>query len=93
VARVKGRTGNALAALGFAREVNFRPGFMKSVEGQQNVRSYYRIFAALFPILIALFPNHGCTLEQIGLAMINATLHGSPKPILENKDIKALAAA
>ena len=92
-ARVKGRTENALAALGFAREVNFRPGFMKPVPGQQNVRSYSRIFAPLFPVLIALFPNQGCTLEQIGLAMIHATLNGSPKLILENRDIKALAAA
>ncbi len=92
-ARVKGRTENALTSIGFPREVNFRPGFMKPVPGQRNVRSYYPIIAALFPVLILLFPNHGCTLEQVGLAMIHAALRGSPKSILENKDIRALAAA
>ncbi|QMV17359.1 NAD-dependent epimerase/dehydratase family protein [Granulicella sp. 5B5] len=90
-ARVKGRTENALATLGFAHEVNLRPGFMKPMPGQRNVRSYYRIFAALFPVLIKLFPNQGCTLQDLARAMIHTALTGAPKPILENKDIKALA--
>ena len=92
-ARVKGRTENALARVGFAAEYNFRPGFMKPVPGQQNVKSYYVAIAKLFPLLIRLFPNHGCELREVGLAMIQCALKGSPTQILENKDIKALALA
>ena len=90
-ARVKGRTENALTRVGFSGVFNFRPGFMKPVPGQTNVPSFYVVVAKLFPLAIRLFPNQGCELRELGLAMIHCALRGAPKQILENKDIKALA--
>ena len=92
-ARVKGRTENALLRLPFKNVFCFRPGYMKSVPGQQNLKWYFKAIDALYPVLNALFPNQGSTLQQVGLAMINGVLHGYPKQILEIKDIKSLAAA
>jgi hypothetical protein len=89
-ARVKGATENALIQL-FKRTYLFRPGFMKPTAGQQNVNPYYKYFGWLYPIARALFPGGVCTIREVGLAMINASLHGAPKLILEVKDIVALS--
>ena len=90
-ARVKGATENALLRL-FKRAYMFRPGFMKATPGQNNVKSYYKFIAWLYPIGRALYPAGFCTLREVGLAMINAASKGYPKQILEVKDIVALAA-
>ncbi len=90
-ARVKGRTENALTRLGFRAAYNFRPGFMKPTPGQRNAKGYYKLIGWLYPVLHTLLPNQVSTLQQVALAMIHATLYGYPKPILEIKDINALA--
>jgi nucleoside-diphosphate-sugar epimerase len=92
-ARVKGRTENALGRLGFRAEYNFRPGFMKPVEGQRNIKGYYKLITWLYPVLAVVAPSQGCTLEEVGSAMINSVLKGYSKPVLEISDIKALAKA
>jgi len=89
-ARVKGATENAVMPL-FKRSYMFRPGFMKAVPGQKNVKSYYKFFTWLYPVGRALFPAGFCTLQEVGQAMINAAVKGYPKHILEVKDIVALA--
>lgn len=89
-ARVKGATENALLKL-FKNAYMFRPGFMKSTPGQKNLKSFYRYIAWLYPIGRALYPKGFCTLQEVGLAMINAVTKGYPKQILEVKDIVALA--
>jgi hypothetical protein len=89
-ARVKGATENALIRL-FKQAYMFRPGFMKAMPGQKNVKSYYKFFAWLYPIGRALYPAGFCTLQEVGLAMINAVSKGHPKQILEVKDIVELA--
>jgi uncharacterized protein YbjT (DUF2867 family) len=91
-ARVKGRTENALGRLGFRRVYSFRPGYIEATEGQRNVPSYYKYFALLLPVLYRLLPNQGCTMREVGLAMIKSVVTGYPKQVLEVKDIKALAA-
>jgi uncharacterized protein YbjT (DUF2867 family) len=91
-ARVKGRTENALARLGFRQAYNFRPGYIGATEGQRNVPSFYKYFALLIPVLYRVLPNHGCTMREVGLAMINSVLIGYPKQVVEVRDIKALAA-
>jgi uncharacterized protein YbjT (DUF2867 family) len=88
-ARVKGRTENALARLGFAAEYNFRPGLMKPHPGQRNVKTIFRVMAWLYPLLK--FTPYASTLRQVGLAMIHAALYGAPRQTLEVKDINALA--
>ncbi|WP_316829240.1 NAD-dependent epimerase/dehydratase family protein [Pedobacter aquatilis] len=92
-ARVKGKTENALLKLPFKAVYNFRPGFMKPLKGQHNVRFIYRVFQALYPVWITLLPNWTCTMREVGLAMINCTRKGYAKHILEVQDIKAQAKA
>ncbi|SEV96012.1 NAD dependent epimerase/dehydratase family protein [Chryseobacterium wanjuense] len=87
-ARVKGRTENALRKLGFRSEYNFRPGFMKPVEGQVNVKWFFKPFIWFFPVLL---PSKSLTLHDVGKAMINAVKKGYPTSTLEIKDIKNLA--
>jgi nucleoside-diphosphate-sugar epimerase len=90
-ARVKGATENALLRL-FNQAYMFRPGFMKPVVGQKNVKSIYSLILWLYPIGRALYPAGFCTLKEVALAMIRVADKGSPKHILEVKDIVALAA-
>jgi hypothetical protein len=89
-ARVKGATENALMRL-FRHAYMFRPAFMKATPGQKNVKSYYKFFGWLYPIGRALYPAGFCTLQEVGLAMINVVGKGYPKRILEVKDIVELA--
>ncbi|MGA9633052.1 MAG: NAD-dependent epimerase/dehydratase family protein [Candidatus Acidiferrales bacterium] len=90
-ARVKGKTENALTRLGFRNVYNFRPGFMKAMPGQKNLKSYYKAIGWLDPVLRALLPNQVSTLRDVGRAMIDCAVKGYPKQILEVKDINALA--
>lgn len=87
-ARVKGKTENALMKLGFGGQYNFRPGFMKPVNGQKNVRWFFKPVIAIYPYL---FPKQSLTLHQVAQAMITAVLKRYPKQILEIADIKLLA--
>jgi nucleoside-diphosphate-sugar epimerase len=89
-ARVKGATENALMQL-FEHAYMFRPGFMKAVPGQKNIKSYYKLIFWLYPIGRALFPSGFCTLQEVGQAMIKAAGKGYSKKILEVKDIVVLA--
>jgi uncharacterized protein YbjT (DUF2867 family) len=90
-ARVKGKTENALKRLAFKRQYNFRPGFMKPTAGQKNVKGFFKLLNGIYPLLKLIFPNQGCTLREVGLAMINAAVVGYPEQTLEVKDIKELA--
>jgi hypothetical protein len=90
-ARVKGRTENRLAKLPFKAAFMFRPGLMKPTRGQKNVKVIFRMLGLLYPLWKALSPMRVCTLEDLGLAMIQAVEAGYPKRILENKDIAQLA--
>ncbi|KMQ65497.1 epimerase [Chryseobacterium angstadtii] len=87
-ARVKGRTENALKKLGFRNAFNFRPGFMKPVEGQINVKWFFKPFIWFFPVF---FPSKSLTLHEVGRAMINGVHKGYPTSVLEIRDIKNLA--
>jgi uncharacterized protein YbjT (DUF2867 family) len=89
-ARVKGATENALMRL-FKQAYMFRPAFMRATPGQKNLKSSYKLFAWLYPIGRALYPAGFCTLQEVGLAMINAAGKGYPKRILEVADIVELA--
>ena len=90
-ARVKGRTENHLMKLPFKAVYLFRPGLMKPVKGQRNVKSLFKAAAWLYPVFKVLAPKHVCTLEDLGRAMIRTVEVGYPKPILENADITQLA--
>jgi uncharacterized protein YbjT (DUF2867 family) len=87
-ARVKGKTENALGALSFKKQYNFRPGFMKPTPGQKNAKWLYKFLGGIMPLLL---PKQSCKMKEVGLSMINAVLKGYPKQTLEVKDIKELA--
>jgi hypothetical protein len=67
-ARVKGRTENALKKMNFKSAYNFRPGFMKPVDGQLNVKWFFKPFIWFFPVFL---PSKSLTLHEVGRAMIN----------------------
>jgi hypothetical protein len=92
-ARIKGRTENDLMKLGFKSVYNFRPGFMKATPGQKNLKSSYKLIGWLYPVMHMLIPNLASTMRDVGVAMIKCVLKGYHKPILEVKDINALAKA
>lgn len=87
-ARIKGKTENALMKLPFQNEYNFRPGGMLPVSGQQHVKPVYKFIIMILKLLI---PQKIVSLQEVSLAMINATTQGYPKQILEITDIKKLA--
>ncbi len=90
-ARVKGKTENDLAKLPFKAVYNFRPAFMKSTAGQQNLPSFYKYVEWLYYVVKVVYPRGVCTLKQVGLAMIKSVQKGYDKQVLEVRDIKQLA--
>jgi hypothetical protein len=90
-ARVKGATENELLRL-FKRGVMFRPGMMRATRGQKNLKGWYHAIAWIYPVGRRFAPGSFCTLQEVGQAMINAAAIGSPKKVLEVRDIVALAA-
>jgi uncharacterized protein YbjT (DUF2867 family) len=90
-ARVKGKTENDLSKLPFKAVYLFRPGVIKPIKGQKNVKAVIKVIVWFFPIWKALMPRFVCTLHDVALAMINVSLNGYSKNILENSDITLLA--
>ncbi|ASU36124.1 NAD-dependent epimerase/dehydratase family protein [Mucilaginibacter xinganensis] len=90
-ARVKGKTENDLMKLPFKQVFNFRPGYMHPTKGLKNVLPYYKYITWLYPLFRVILPNMVSTLAELGQAMINVTLLGYPRAILEVKDIKTAA--
>ena len=90
-ARVKGKTENDILKLPFKAAYMFRPGYIQPTKGLKNTYKAYKIFAPFYPVWRTLFPKYVTTLKEIGLAMINATLYGSDKKILECRDIVKLS--
>lgn len=89
--RVKGKTESDLMNLPFKRVYNFRPGVMKPIQGLKNTLSFYKWVGWLFPIINIISPKSVLTLKQVGDAMINVTMKGYEKKILEVRDISALS--
>lgn len=90
-ARVKGKTENHLAKLPFKSVYFFRPGLLKPVKGQKNIKPILKITASSYPLWKFLFPDKVSTIDDVGLAMINAVLYGYSQQNLENIDIAKLA--
>jgi uncharacterized protein YbjT (DUF2867 family) len=89
-ARVKGKTENDLMKLPFKKVYAFRPAVMKAHDGAKNTPGFYKALEWIYPIL-RLFPGVASTLAEVGQAMIKAVIKGYDQPILEVKDIEALA--
>lgn len=87
-ARVKGKTENDLARLGFKAEYNFRPGIMQPFPDQKNWKPIVKFLVKLVKFIS---PKSVLTLQEVGRAMINAVIIGYPKNVLETADIKELS--
>ncbi len=86
-ARVKGKTENDLMKLPFKASYMFRPGYIQPTKGLKNTYKFYKVVAPIYPLIKLLFSKYVSTLQEIGLSMINVTLYGSDKQILECNDI------
>lgn len=92
-ARVKGKTENDLTKLPFKQVYNFRPGALIAGKDAKNTPKLYKYLSWLIPVIKLLIPNGICTLKQLGDAMIDVSLNGYPKTIIEVKDIHAITKA
>jgi hypothetical protein len=90
-ARIKGKTENDLMKLPFRTVFAFRPGVMQATKGQKNTLTAYKYLSWMFYILKVVAPNAVLRLSQVGRAMINVTLRGYSKNVLEIKDISLLS--
>ncbi len=95
-ARVKGRTENALLALGFHAAYMFRPG---AVIPQHGIRSrtgwYNAVYALIRPLaapLTRLSPSHVTTSDRLARAMLVVARDGYSSPIVESSDINRIGA-
>lgn len=94
-ARVKGRTENALLALPFRAAFMFRPGFIQPMKGvRSKTRLYqlvYDVLTPLYPLLWRVGPRFITTSENMGRALIEVSINGYPRKILETDDINRAA--
>jgi uncharacterized protein YbjT (DUF2867 family) len=96
-ARVKGRTENALLALGFHGAYMFRPGAVIPLHGIRSRTQWYNVFYALIrPIaapLARIAPRLVTTSDRLARAMVAVARDGYSSPILESADINRLGAS
>jgi uncharacterized protein YbjT (DUF2867 family) len=96
-ARVKGRTENALLALGFRAAYMFRPGLIVPMHGITSRTTLYRVLYAvmspLVPLIRAAFPDSVTTTERVGRAMLAVARNGYSTPLLAPSDINRAALA
>ncbi|MCB9208338.1 MAG: NAD-dependent epimerase/dehydratase family protein [Ignavibacteriales bacterium] len=90
-ARIKGKTENDLLNLGFKDAYMFRPGYIQPIKGLKNTYTIYKFLSSFYPIFEKLFPKYVISLEELGKSMINVTLNGYEKKVLENVDIRITA--
>jgi uncharacterized protein YbjT (DUF2867 family) len=95
-ARIKGKTENALLAMGFRDAYMFRPGFVQPLRGARSrtawIQAAYAITRPIVPLLARVSPNLVLTTVAMGQAMIRVAMNGYTKKILEPADINRAAA-
>lgn len=93
-ARVKGKTENDLMKLPFKQVYNFRPGGIEPflpLKPSQTYYNTYKYMGWLFSLMKVVTPNYVITLKELAAAMINVSITGYSKNIIEIKDMKLLA--
>lgn len=93
-ARLKGEAENGLSKLGFARFHTFRCGYIYPVTPRKEPNFSYTVSRALWPLLRRISPNLGIPAPDLGRAMVEGAVAGTPgdAEILENADIRAMVA-
>lgn len=87
-ARVKGKTENDLLKLPFKDAYMYRPGYIQPIKGMKNTYKIYKVLTPFYPLFETLFSKYVIRLEELGNSMINVTLNGFKKKVLENVDIR-----
>lgn len=87
-ARVKGKTENDLLTLPFKDVYLFRPGYIEPIKEQKKSYKFYKFFSPIYSLLEKLFPKYVGTMKELGQSMINVTLNGYDKRVLEVVDIR-----
>lgn len=90
-ARVKGRTENELAKIGFKQFFAFRPFMLTPTAGLRNTHGFYRYISWLFPLGRLVYPEAFCTLKELALAMILTACNGHDKKIITPTGMAKLA--
>jgi uncharacterized protein YbjT (DUF2867 family) len=94
-ARVKGKTENAVLALGFKAAFMFRPGYIQPIGDVRSktswVQAAYAVLAPIYPLLQRMFPNNVTTTAALGRAMIRVAASGYSKSVLYSRDFNTLA--
>lgn len=93
-ARVKGKTENDLMKLSFKQVYNFRPAGIipfLPLKPSQTFYKTYRYVGWLLWVMKVITPNYVIGLKDLAAAIINSSITGYSKNILEVKDIKILA--
>ena len=86
-ARVKGRTENDLAKMGFRQFFAFRPFMLTPTKGLRNTHGFYNYISWLFPLGRMVYPEGFCTLRELALAMIQVGYQGYSKKIITPTDM------
>jgi uncharacterized protein YbjT (DUF2867 family) len=93
-ARVRGQTENELLRLPFRAAYIFRPAAILPRNGITSktilTRLVYTLARPFFSILERWLPNYVTTTEKLGQAMIKVAKQGSPKSVIESKDIHGI---
>lgn len=90
-ARVKGKTENHLLKLGFKNAFMYRPGYIQPIKGMKNTYKIYKFLTPFYSIFESLFPKYVISLDELANSMINVTINGYAKNVLENEDIRRTA--
>jgi nucleoside-diphosphate-sugar epimerase len=94
-AQVKGRTEAALLAL-FPSAYMVRLAALRGMHGEvpraRWVRIAYAVLSPILPLLWAIAPGAVINTDELGRAMIRVARQGAPKRVLENRDLRTLAA-
>ena len=90
-ARIKGKTENDLIKMPFKNVYAFRPGGITPTPGLKNTFTILKLMNPILPLLRRLLPKMICSLREIGIAMVNATLYGYDKNVIEVTDIVKLS--
>ncbi len=93
--RVKGKTENDILKLGFKQAFMFRPGAIIPLRDIEPSSKLYRVLINNLGWLLKfakwIAPNAVVDTTQIGLAMINVTLKGYDKKVINPRDMQILA--
>ncbi len=94
-ARVKGETENALIEMPFSQVFCFRPGYIQPMHGVRSKVDWYNaLYTGLswaYPVLRKVAAGYVTSTEEVGRAMIQVTVDGYTKRVLENADIHVAA--